>query len=73
MFLDAETDAAEEGEDIACKIVFGVLFISLIMEEVAPVTIVLLLLTPVVVVVVINDCGKVICFPGEAGTKSNLI
>lgn len=73
MFLGAETDAVEEGEATACKTLFGLLFTSFIMEEVAPVTTVPLLLTPVTVVVVINDCGIVTCFPGDAKTRSNLM
>lgn len=69
VFFDAEIDAVEEGEATACKILFELLFISFIVEEAAPVTTGPLLLILAMAVVVINDCGKVICFPGEAKTK----
>lgn len=67
-FFDTVAAVVEEGGATARKVLFGLLFISVTMDEVAAtVAMEPLLLIPVIVVVGVNDCGKITCFPGEAG------
>lgn len=67
-------EAVEEAEATTRKVLFGLLFISVTIEAAAAAaaaaTVPQLLVIPVILLVVVNDCGKVTCFPGEAGIKN---
>lgn len=62
---------AEEGDATVRKVLFGLLFISVIPEE--AVAMILLLFIPVIAVLVVTDGGKITCFPGEAEIQRNIL